>query len=164
MDFCWSSNKNFSLILSPNHLILVSLDSLFHQLSVNSKITKFHHHLTLQIDIWPSTIDFQSKFGCWLAGSITFKIQGEIWQFRSLWNPLVFSFLLICELKYLNIICLVNLKIYTEVFISGFFFMFDFSIIYNKSNSSRKITNFHFLSSFWIYIFHNILLSFILWF
>ena len=44
-----SPNKDFSLILSPNHLILASLDSLFYQLSVDSKIVKFPHHLPLNL-------------------------------------------------------------------------------------------------------------------
>ena len=39
------------MILNPNHLILVSLDSLFHQLSVNSKIIKLHDH-------WPLNLTF----------------------------------------------------------------------------------------------------------
>ena len=39
------------MILSPNLLILVSLDSLFHQIFVDSKIVKFHHYLTLQFDV-----------------------------------------------------------------------------------------------------------------
>ena len=51
------------MILSPNRLILVSLDLLFHQLSVDRKIIKFHHHLTSQFDGSPSTVHFQSKFG-----------------------------------------------------------------------------------------------------
>ena len=36
-------------------------------------------------------------------------------------NDLVVSFPFICEFQALDIIWLVNLKIYTEVFISGFF-------------------------------------------
>ena len=52
------------MILSPNHLILVLLDSLFHQLSVDSKIVKFHHHFTLQFNVSPSTVHFQSVFEC----------------------------------------------------------------------------------------------------
>ena len=91
------------------------------------KIVKFHHHLPLQYDVWPSTVHFQFEIGCWLLGAITFKIKGKIWQFLSLWNPLVVRFLFICELQDLNIIWLVNLKIYTWVFISCFFF-FDFQL------------------------------------
>ena len=44
LDFCWFWNKDLSLILTPNHLILVSLDSLFYQLSVDS-IHKNHAYL-----------------------------------------------------------------------------------------------------------------------
>ena len=119
--FFWFSKKDFSLILIPNHFILVSLYSLVHQISVDSKIVKFHHHLTLQFDVRPFTAYFQSEFGRWLEGSITLKIQDEIWKILSLFNPLVVSFLFIYELQDLDIIWLVNLKIYTEVFIAGFF-------------------------------------------
>ena len=38
------------MILTLNHLILVSLDSLFHQLSMDSKFVKFHDHLTPQFN------------------------------------------------------------------------------------------------------------------
>ena len=51
------------MILNLNHLIPVSLDSLFHQLSVDIKFLKFHHYLALQFNVSPSTVRFQSEFG-----------------------------------------------------------------------------------------------------
>ena len=39
------------MILSTNHLILVLLYFLFHQLSVDSKIVKFYYHLTLKFNV-----------------------------------------------------------------------------------------------------------------
>ena len=39
------------MILSLNHLILVLLDSLFHQLCVDSKFVKFHDHLAPQLNV-----------------------------------------------------------------------------------------------------------------
>ena len=46
------------MIINPNHLILVSFDSLFHQLSVDSKFIKFLDHLSPQFNSWPTTIHF----------------------------------------------------------------------------------------------------------
>ena len=39
------------MILSPNHLILVSLGSLFHEISVARKFIKFHDHLAPQFNV-----------------------------------------------------------------------------------------------------------------
>ena len=39
------------MILNPNHLIFISLDSLFNNLSMYRKIVKFHHHLTPQFNV-----------------------------------------------------------------------------------------------------------------
>ena len=38
-------------MLTLNHLILVSLDSLFHQLSVDGKFVKLHDHLSPQFNV-----------------------------------------------------------------------------------------------------------------
>ena len=59
-------------------------------------------------------------------GAITLKIQGEIKKLWSLWNPLIVSFIFICEFQDLDIIWLVNCMILTEVFISRFFIIIDF--------------------------------------
>ena len=43
--------SDISLILTLNHLILVSLNSLFDQLSVNKKFVKFHDHFAPQFNV-----------------------------------------------------------------------------------------------------------------
>ena len=49
-DLITSTDAEESIII-PNHFILVSLDSSFHQLSMDSKFMEFRVHLTLQFDV-----------------------------------------------------------------------------------------------------------------
>ena len=56
-----------------------------------------------------------------LRDQLLLKYKLEFENFCLFQNPMVVSFLLIDQLQDLDIIWLVNLKIYTEVFISGFF-------------------------------------------
>ena len=75
--------------------------------------------------IWPLNLTFYQllfifnpNLGVDLQDQLLFKYKLEFDDFG------LFPF--ICELKDLDIIWLVNLKIYTEVFISGFFLIFDY--------------------------------------
>ena len=78
----------------------------------------FIFNLNLGVDLRNPLIDNYTQN---LGITITLKLQGEIQQFWSLWNPLNVIFLFICEFLDLDIIRLVNFMIFTEIFISGIY-------------------------------------------
>ena len=107
---------------------------------MDRKFVEFQVHLTLQFNVWPSTVHFLSEFKCWLSGSITFKYKLEFNHFglfRLLWflafylkinfkiwisfDQLIWRFPLRC-----------SFRAFSDLW---------FSIIDNKSSSYPKITN-----------------------
>ena len=68
---------------------------------------------------------FNPNLGVDVEGQLLLKYYVKFDKFISL----VVSFLFISELKYLNIIWLINLMIFNKVFVSGFFLL----LIFNKS-------------------------------
>ena len=71
-DFCSFSNKDISLIFNSNHLIFISLNSLFHQLFVDSKI-KFHDHLALNFVFDQPLFIFNLNLGVDLQDQLLLK-------------------------------------------------------------------------------------------
>ena len=61
------------MILTSNHLILVSLYSLFHQLSVDSKILKFHDYLALNLTFYQPLFIFNPNLGVDLWDQLLLK-------------------------------------------------------------------------------------------
>ena len=122
-------------------LDFVSLDSSFHQLFVDRKFIAFRVYLTLQFDVWPSTLHLLSEVKCRLSGSITFNLKIGIWSFwffRFLWflafhwhinfkiwisfDWAIWRFPLRCSFRW-----------FSDIW---------FSIIHSKSISYPKITNY----------------------
>ena len=60
-------------MLSPNGLILVLLDSLFHQLSMDGKIVKFHYHWPLNLMFDHRLFIFNPNLGVGLRNQLLLK-------------------------------------------------------------------------------------------
>ena len=73
--------KDISLIIISNHLILISFNSLFHRLSVDSKFVEFRDHLTSQLTFDLALFIFNPNLSVDFRGQVLSKYKSEFDHF-----------------------------------------------------------------------------------
>ena len=73
--------KDISLIIIPNHLIFVSLDSLFHRLSVDSKFIEFRVNWPLNLTSDRALFIFNPNLSVDFQGQLLSKYKSEFNHF-----------------------------------------------------------------------------------